>query len=50
MSQSQKKDNIQADIPKDDKKKEEAKGKGAKDAKKDPKASQEEELVSEVKN
>lgn len=50
MSQSQKKDNIQADIPKDDKKKEEAKGKGGKDAKKDPKASQEEELVSEVKN
>jgi hypothetical protein len=50
MSQSQKKDNIQADVPKDDKKKEEAKGKGGKDAKKDPKAPKEEELVSEDQN
>ena len=46
MSQSQKKDNIQAEVPKDDKKKEEVKGKAGKDAKKDPKAPKEEELVS----
>jgi hypothetical protein len=41
MSDSQKKqDTLHAEIPKDDKKKEEAKGKkGAKDAKKDPKGS-----------
>lgn len=46
---SQKKDSLQAEIPKDDKKKEETKGGKApagKDAKKDPKAPKEEELVS----
>lgn len=46
MSQSQKKDAAQAEIPKDDKKKEEVKGANkGKDNKKDPKAPKEEELV-----
>ena len=46
MSESQKKDSLQAEIPKDDKKKEEAKGKAGKDGKKDAKGNKEEELVS----
>jgi hypothetical protein len=48
MSQSQKKDTLMADVPKDDKKKEETKGKAGKDGKKDPKAPKEEELVCEM--
>ena len=45
MSQSQKKDNIQAEVPKDDKKKEEVKGKAGKEGKRDSKGNKEEELV-----
>lgn len=45
MSESQKKDNIQAEVPKDDKKKEEVKGKAGKDGKKDSKGNKEEQLV-----
>ena len=45
MSHSQKKDNIQAEVPKDDKKKEEVKGKAGKDGKRDSKGNKEEELV-----
>ena len=45
MSESQKKDNIQAEVPKDDKKKEEVNGKAGKDGKKDSKGNKEEELV-----
>ena len=45
MSQTQKKDNIQADVPKDEKKKEEVKGKAGKDGKRDSKGNKEEELV-----
>ena len=45
MSESQKNDNIQAEVPKDDKKKEEVKGKAGKDGKKDSKGNKEEELV-----
>lgn len=47
MSQSQKKDNIQAEVPKDDKKKEEVKGKAGKDGKRDSKGNKEEELSEE---
>ena len=47
MSESQKKDSLQAEVPKDDKKKEEeVKGKAGKDGKKDAKGNKEEELVS----
>ena len=46
MSESQKKDSLQAEVPKDDKKKEEVKGKAGKDSKKDAKGgNKEEELV-----
>ena len=48
MSESQKKDNIQAEVPKDDKKKEEVKGKAGKDGKKDAKGNKEEELVRNI--